>query len=59
LSNLDTGGLVAGTLDYSNPANAPSRTVYIARPDSTVAGGLKTVAGAYEADAAKTYLFTG
>src|SRR5262249_36622350 len=40
ISGLDTGGLVAGPLDYTKPSEPPTRTVYIARPDASVPGGL-------------------
>ncbi len=43
LSGLDTGGLVAGTLDYTKPGQPPSRTVYISQVDASVPGGLKVV----------------
>jgi len=55
ISGLDTGGLVAGPLDYTNPNQPPTRAVYIAKADSTVPGGLKADGGAIEADAAKSY----
>jgi ABC-type branched-subunit amino acid transport system substrate-binding protein len=55
VSGLDTGGLVAGPLDYSDPSQVPTRLVYVSKVDSTVLGGLKTVGGAFEADAAKGY----
>lgn len=37
--NGDTGGLIA-PLDYSTPGASPSREIYLARPDSSVEGGL-------------------
>lgn len=55
LSGLDTGGLVAGPLDYSNPAQIPTRTVYISQVDATAPGGLKAVGGPFESEAAKSY----
>jgi ABC-type branched-subunit amino acid transport system substrate-binding protein len=55
ISGLDTGGLVAGPLDYTNPDQPPTRAVYIAKADSTVPGGLKAVGGPVEDDAAKSY----
>lgn len=59
LSAVDTGGLVAGTLDYTDPAKPPSRAVYISQPDSSVPGGLKLVEGPIESEPAKTYQPTG
>jgi len=55
LSGLDTGGLVAGTLDYTNPGQPPSRSVYISKVDDGAPGGLKVVDGPLVTDAAKTY----
>ena len=55
ISGLDTGGLVAGPLDYTNPDQPPTRAVYIAKADGTVPGGLKAIGGPVEADAAKSY----
>src|SRR4029453_9067383 len=43
LSGLDTGGLVAGTLDYTKAGQPPSRTVYISQVDASAPGGLKVV----------------
>lgn len=55
ISGLDTGGLVAGPLDYTNPDQPPTRAVYISKADSTVPGGLKAIGGPVQADAAKSY----
>jgi ABC-type branched-subunit amino acid transport system substrate-binding protein len=55
ISNLDTGGLVAGPLDYTDPAQPPTRSVYIAKADSTVPGGLTVVGEPVEAELAKGY----
>ncbi len=55
VTDLDTGGLVAGTLDYSDPGKPPTRQVYIAKPDKSVPGGLTVVTGPMEADLAKDY----
>jgi ABC-type branched-subunit amino acid transport system substrate-binding protein len=55
ISGLDTGGLVAGTLDYTKAGQPPSRTVYISQVDATVPGGLKAIGGPVEAAAAKGY----
>ena len=54
-SGVDTGGLVAGTLDYTKAGQPPSRTVYISQVDAAVPGGLKAVGPAVEAEPAKTY----
>jgi ABC-type branched-subunit amino acid transport system substrate-binding protein len=55
ISALDTGGLVAGTLNYTDPAQPPSRSVYIAKADSAARGGLTAVGPPVEADLAKAY----
>jgi ABC-type branched-subunit amino acid transport system substrate-binding protein len=55
LSGVDTGGLVAGTLDYTKAGQPPSRSVYIARVDSGVPGGLAKIEGPLVADPANGY----
>jgi ABC-type branched-subunit amino acid transport system substrate-binding protein len=54
LSAIDTGGLVAGTLDYSKVGEPPARSTYLARP-ANVVGGLKAVGGPMESDTAKNW----
>jgi hypothetical protein len=54
LSGVDTGGLVAGTLDYAKLGQPSSRSVYIARP-SNVIGGLQPLEGTFESALAKSY----
>jgi ABC-type branched-subunit amino acid transport system substrate-binding protein len=54
-SGVDTGGLVAGTLDYTKAGQPPSRTVYISQVDASLPGGLKAIGGPVEAEPAKTY----
>jgi ABC-type branched-subunit amino acid transport system substrate-binding protein len=55
ITDLDTGGLVAGTLDYGDPNQPPTRQVYIAKADQSVPGGLSVVDGPLEAEYAKSY----
>jgi ABC-type branched-subunit amino acid transport system substrate-binding protein len=55
VSGLDTGGLVAGPLDYGNPAQLPTRAVYVSRVDATAPGGLKAIGGAFQSEAGKDY----
>ena len=55
ISGLDTGGLVAGTLDYTKPGQPPSRAVYVSRVDASVPGGLAAIGGPVEAEPAKAY----
>jgi ABC-type branched-subunit amino acid transport system substrate-binding protein len=54
LSGIDTGGLVAGTLDYTKLGEPSTRSVYLLKP-STVEGGLSVVKGPSESDTAKSY----
>jgi ABC-type branched-subunit amino acid transport system substrate-binding protein len=55
ISGLDTGGLIAGTLDYTKAGQPPSRSVYISQVDVAAPGGLKVLEGPMEAGPAKTY----
>jgi ABC-type branched-subunit amino acid transport system substrate-binding protein len=55
ISGLDTGGLIAGTLDYTKTGQPPSRSVYISQVDAAAPGGLKVVEGPMEAGPAKAY----
>ena len=58
LSGVDTGGLIAGPLDYTKVGEPSTRTIYIARP-ADVTGGLKSLPGTFESDTAKSYQFSG
>jgi ABC-type branched-subunit amino acid transport system substrate-binding protein len=58
LSGIDTGGLIAGTLDYTKAGEPATRAVYIARP-ADVPGGLKALPGTFESDTAKSYDVAG
>jgi ABC-type branched-subunit amino acid transport system substrate-binding protein len=55
ISGLDTGGLIAGTLDYTKTGQPPSRSVYISQVDASAPGALKVVEGPVEAGPAKAY----
>jgi len=55
ISGLDTGGLIAGTQDYTKAGQPPSRAVYISTVDAAVPGGLKVVEGPAVAEPAKSY----
>jgi ABC-type branched-subunit amino acid transport system substrate-binding protein len=55
INGLDTGGLVAGKLDYTDPNRPPTRQVYISKVDAAAPGGLTVVDGPLEADHAKDY----
>jgi hypothetical protein len=54
LSNVDTGGLVAGPMDFSKVGQPSTRAVYIAKVDSSQLGGLKSQ-GVFQSANAKTY----
>ncbi|MGH8869931.1 MAG: ABC transporter substrate-binding protein [Actinomycetes bacterium] len=59
LSNYDSGGSVAGPLDYSNPAEAPTRMVYVSRVNGDVPGGLEAVGDPFVSPVAEEYGFGG
>lgn len=54
---LDTGGAVAGTLDYSDPRVPPTRKVYVSRADPAAPGGLTVVGGPFASALANSYRF--
>jgi ABC-type branched-subunit amino acid transport system substrate-binding protein len=54
LSGIDTGGLVAGALDYTKVGEPSTRSVYLLKP-ATVEGGLSVIKGPVESDTAKSY----
>ncbi len=54
---LDTGGTVAGTLDFSDPAQPPSRMIYIAKVSKDAPGGLAALGEAQTAADAEDYSF--
>jgi ABC-type branched-subunit amino acid transport system substrate-binding protein len=58
MSGLDTGGLVAGSLNYSDPAQPPTRMTYVSKVDASVPGGLKIVGPAFESESAKAFTFS-
>ncbi len=57
ITALDTGGAVAGILDYSDPGVAPSREVYISRADADAPGGLVAVGPPFASDLARSFTF--
>ena len=59
LDALDTGGTVAGSLDYTDPAEPPSRLVYIARVTKEAPGGLQAIGEPSTADDATSYELGG
>jgi ABC-type branched-subunit amino acid transport system substrate-binding protein len=58
LSGVDTGGLIAGPLDYTQAGQPATRAVYIVRP-ADVPGGLKALPGTFESETAKSYDVAG
>ncbi|HYZ30146.1 MAG TPA: ABC transporter substrate-binding protein [Thermoleophilaceae bacterium] len=54
LSGVNTGGLIAGSLNYTKVGGPSTRTVYLARP-ANVTGGLKPLPGTFESDLVKNY----
>jgi ABC-type branched-subunit amino acid transport system substrate-binding protein len=54
---LDTGGTIAGTLDFTDPAEPPSREIYIAKVSKDVPGGLEPLGEAQTAADAEEYEF--
>ena len=59
LDAVDTGGTVAGSLDYTDPAEPPSRLVYIAKVSKGAPGGLQSLGEPSTADDAKNYTLGG
>jgi ABC-type branched-subunit amino acid transport system substrate-binding protein len=54
LNNVDTGGLTAASLNYTNLGQPSERAVYIAQP-ANEPGGLEALPQTFESDTAKTY----
>ena len=59
LTALDTGGTVAGKLDFSKTDEPPSRLVYTARVKKDAPGGLAVIGEPGTSDDAKSYTFGG
>jgi ABC-type branched-subunit amino acid transport system substrate-binding protein len=56
---VDTGGLVAGTLNYSKLGVPPSRSVYLSKVDPKLPGGLAVLGAVRESVNAKAYEVPG
>jgi ABC-type branched-subunit amino acid transport system substrate-binding protein len=54
---LDTGGTIAGTLDFTDPAQPPSRMIYIAKVSKDAPGGLDPLGEAKTAADAEEFSF--
>lgn len=59
MSEYDSGGSVAGTLDYSDPSVPPSRMVYVSEVNPDAAGGLEAVGDPFVSEDAEQYQFGG
>ena len=57
LTALDTGGVVAGTLDFSDPATPPGNLVYVAKVSKDAPGGLEALGEPSQAADAEGYEF--
>lgn len=57
IDSYDSGGSVAGTLDYTDPAQPPTRMVYISKADANAPGGLTPVGEPFASDLAEGYTF--
>ena len=55
LDNVDTGGLVAQPLDFTNLGQAAEKGVYVIGVDKNAAGGQKAIGGVYTSPTAKNY----
>jgi ABC-type branched-subunit amino acid transport system substrate-binding protein len=55
-ADLDTEGLFATPLDYTDPTQPPTRTVYVSRADAEAPGGLAVV-DTFEGPSATSYAF--
>ena len=57
LNALDTGGTVAGTLDFTDPSRPPGSQVYIAKVSKDAPGGLEAIGEPANAADAEGYSF--
>jgi ABC-type branched-subunit amino acid transport system substrate-binding protein len=57
LDALDTGGTIAGTLDFTDPAAPPGKLVYVAKVSKDAPGGLEAVGEPAAATDAEGYEF--
>lgn len=59
IDSYDPGGTVAGTLDYTDPSQPPTRLVYISKAEADAPGGLTAVGEPFASDLAQSYEFGG
>jgi ABC-type branched-subunit amino acid transport system substrate-binding protein len=57
LNALDTGGTIAGTLDFSDPSKPPGTLVYVAKVSKDAPGGLEALGEPSSAADADSYQF--
>jgi ABC-type branched-subunit amino acid transport system substrate-binding protein len=57
LNSLDTGGTIAGTLDFTDPSRPPGNQVYIARASKDAPGGLAVIGEPTSSADAEDYTF--
>jgi ABC-type branched-subunit amino acid transport system substrate-binding protein len=55
MSGVDTGGVVAGPLDYTDPAQPPTRQVYVSKVSKDAPGGLEVVGEPFVSEQAENY----
>ena len=59
LSNVDTGGLVAGPMDFSKVGQPSTKEIYVLKTDGSSPGGQKAITGPYTSPNAKGYQPSG
>jgi ABC-type branched-subunit amino acid transport system substrate-binding protein len=57
LDALNTGGTIAGTLDFTDPSRPPGRLVYVAKVSKNAPGGLEALGAPRSAADAQSYTF--
>jgi ABC-type branched-subunit amino acid transport system substrate-binding protein len=55
LSNIDTGGVIAAPLDFTNLGQPSEKPVYVLKIDKAAAGGERALGGPYLSPTAKSY----
>jgi ABC-type branched-subunit amino acid transport system substrate-binding protein len=55
LDALDTGGTIAGTLDFTDSSKPPGKLIYIAKVSKDAPGGLESIGEPSQAPDAETY----
>jgi len=55
INNLDTGGLIAAPMDFTQLGKAAEKAIYVTKPDANAAGGAKADGGPYTGPTAKAF----